>query len=108
MVVGDPDCPLFTLCFSLTRQEPSYTGQMCGRFAMRFTGPDRIRNLSLDESVLIKAELSSRYNIAPSQPIGALRHTRHQCLQLDSLRWGLVPHWSKGPGQRIILLRRTL
>ena len=71
--------------FSLALLEPSYNGHMCGRFAVRFTGSDLVRYLSLDGKVLINYELSPRFNIAPSQPIGALRHTRDQSWQLDSL-----------------------
>jgi len=73
---------------------------MCGRFATRFTGSDLVRNLSGDGKLLINFEPAPRYNIAPSQAIGALRQAEDQSRQVDLLRWGLVPHWSKGPDNR--------
>jgi putative SOS response-associated peptidase YedK len=41
-------------------------------------------------------DLPISYNIAPSQPVLAIRlnpETKHR--SLDTLQWGLVPYWSK-------------
>ncbi len=73
---------------------------MCGRFAIRFTGPKLIRDLALGGEVQANAELTPRYNIAPTQTIPALRLAESLDYQLDLLRWGLVPHWSNGPDSR--------
>lgn len=73
---------------------------MCGRFATRFNGDSLIRQLPLAASLLIRAELKPRYNIAPTQAIPALRAADSATCHLDLLRWGLVPHWSKGPDSR--------
>lgn len=53
------------------------------------------------------ARLGPRYNIAPTQNISVVRNTKNipddkseiiptnQGRSLDSLRWGLIPHWTK-------------
>jgi putative SOS response-associated peptidase YedK len=53
--------------------------------------------------ILEMAEISPRYNIAPTQPIPTLRYIEGQTYHLDLMRWGLVPHWSKGPDQRFAM-----
>jgi putative SOS response-associated peptidase YedK len=65
---------------------------MCGRFALK-TPPRSIQeHFLLPETVA----LSPRYNIAPSQEIAVVRHLPGKPFrQLDMLRWGLIPHWSK-------------
>jgi putative SOS response-associated peptidase YedK len=39
--------------------------------------------------------LVPRYNIAPSQPIAAVRQFERASRELVMLHWGLVPHWAK-------------
>lgn len=48
----------------------------------------------LGESV----ELRRRFNICPDDEIVAVTTTKDGQPRGDLLRWGLVPHWSKGPG----------
>ena len=65
---------------------------MCGRFALK-TPPRSIQeHFHLPEAV----DLAPRYNIAPSQPVAVVRHPPgNNLLQLNMLRWGLIPHWAK-------------
>jgi len=77
---------------------------MCGRFTL--FEADKI--LSKEFGVSGVPPLSPRYNIAPSQPIAAVRppHTGSG-RELALLRWGLIPSWSKDPaiGNRLINAR---
>jgi len=75
---------------------------MCGRFTLT-TPADAIADLF---ALAVVPELSPRYNIAPSQPVAAVRE-RDGERRLDLLRWGLVPSWAKDPaiGNRMINAR---
>ena len=64
---------------------------MCGRF---------VRFISLDQFIKHFGfkpldELPERYNIAPSEQVPAIRKGPDGARQLNLLRWGLVPQWSK-------------
>jgi len=65
---------------------------MCGRFALRIPPKSIQQHYDLPEI----GELPPRYNIAPSQAVAVIRQMPGKSLlQLDLLRWGLVPHWAK-------------
>jgi GTP diphosphokinase / guanosine-3',5'-bis(diphosphate) 3'-diphosphatase len=51
-------------------------------------------------------EMPPRYNIAPTQPVAAIRRTEEGRV-LDLLHWGLIPSWAKDPaiGNRMINAR---
>ncbi len=51
--------------------------------------------------------LEPRYNIAPTQPVAAIRTDQAGRRKLAMLRWGLVPHWAKdiSIGNRLINAR---
>jgi len=77
---------------------------MCGRFTLFES--DKI--LSKEFGVSGFPPLSPRYNIAPSQPVAAVRAARAGAgRELALLRWGLIPSWSKDPaiGNRLINAR---
>jgi putative SOS response-associated peptidase YedK len=77
---------------------------MCGRFTL--FEADKI--LSKEFGVSDIPTLSPRYNIAPSQPVTAVRATSTGSgRELALLRWGLIPSWSKDPaiGNRLINAR---
>src|SRR5215469_6989536 len=39
-----------------------------------------------------------RYNIAPAQPVPVVRqHPKEPIRTMSLMRWGLIPHWAKGP-----------
>jgi putative SOS response-associated peptidase YedK len=77
---------------------------MCGRFTL--FEADKI--LSKEFGISGIPPLSSRYNIAPSQPVAAVRTTAAASgREIAFLRWGLIPSWSKDPaiGNRLINAR---
>jgi putative SOS response-associated peptidase YedK len=50
----------------------------------------------LFELAQVPAELPKSYNIAPTSPVAVVRVDRDGQRRLDQVRWGLVPHWTKG------------
>ena len=68
---------------------------MCGRFSQ--TAPPEI----IAEQFGVKEPLplfQPRYNIAPSQPVVAIRIEPDTAMRrLAQLRWGLIPSWAKDP-----------
>ncbi len=67
---------------------------MCGRYTLATPNPAQLRSrFALGESL----ELRRRFNVAPGDHVAAV-------VQRDGephgalLRWGLVPHWAKDPG----------
>ncbi len=77
---------------------------MCGRFTL--FEPDKV--LAKEFGVSGVPKLSPRYNIAPSQPVAAVRAMPvGNGRELALLRWGLIPSWSKDPsiGNRLINAR---
>ncbi len=82
---------------------------MCGRFTLRTPAAAVARQFGLLEV----PPLEARYNVAPSQPVAAVRMTPEAQpgepprRQLTWLRWGLVPGWAKDPalGNRLINAR---
>jgi putative SOS response-associated peptidase YedK len=76
---------------------------VCGRFA--FYSPAEATAALFDAG---NAEtIESRYNIAPTQEIAAIRHDADGKSELAFLRWGLVPFWAKEAsiGNRMINAR---
>jgi putative SOS response-associated peptidase YedK len=77
---------------------------MCGRFTLFEAG----KILSKEFGVSSVPPLSPRYNIAPSQPVPAVRASpTGSGREIALLRWGLIPSWSKDPaiGNRLINAR---
>jgi putative SOS response-associated peptidase YedK len=75
---------------------------MCGRYTITVQ-PELLAERF---NASLPPELSEpRYNAAPSQPLPVILNENEQQIQL--LRWGLVPHWSKTPdtGYRMINAR---
>ena len=67
---------------------------MCGRITFRASGKDLATLFDLIEPPDL--ELEPRYNVAPTQPVVAVREAANGAgRELVRLRWGLVPHWSK-------------
>ena len=65
---------------------------MCGRFAL----VTEKRVLELLFEIELMEEITSRYNIAPSEMLLALRCSPHSGQkELIRLQWGLVPSWAK-------------
>ena len=78
-----------------------YNGAMCGRYALRTSVPELARRLGVEPCTLPAgaANTPARYNIAPTQPVLALR-VDDGARRLEAMRWGLVPSWSQGPDAR--------
>jgi putative SOS response-associated peptidase YedK len=73
---------------------------MCGRFSL-FTAPSDLAEwLGLPEV----PDLPPRYNVAPNQPVAAVRAGPGGGRELVRLRWGLVPPWSADPGAGPLLI----
>ncbi|MGH7169928.1 MAG: SOS response-associated peptidase [Gemmataceae bacterium] len=75
---------------------------MCGRFALFASGDEVAKRFQLPETPLFEP----RYNIAPTQPVAAVRSTAAG-RELKLLRWGLIPSWASDPtiGNRLINAR---
>jgi len=65
---------------------------MCGRFSMAIDSDDLQTAMALGQ---MPDDWKRRYNIAPSQPVAAVRDP--EARQVEWLRWGLVPFWAKDP-----------
>lgn len=65
---------------------------MCGRFTLQ-TPTTTIR--SLFPGLHLPADITPRYNIAPTQQIFCVRQNDERENELAALRWGLIPSWAK-------------
>lgn len=76
---------------------------MCGRFA--FYAPREAVQAIF--GVEFSPPLEPRYNIAPTQLVGAVRHDADGAAEGVRLQWGLVPFWAKDAaiGNRMINAR---
>ena len=76
---------------------------MCGRFALLAPGPTIAEQFGVE----VTHEIVPRYNIAPTQPVAAVRLNQRGARELTYFRWGLIPSWAKDPaiGSRMINAR---
>lgn len=77
---------------------------MCGRFALFADG----QAIAEQFDVVVDHQLAPRYNIAPTQPVAAVRlDERSGERELTYFQWGLIPSWAKDPaiGSRMINAR---
>jgi putative SOS response-associated peptidase YedK len=77
---------------------------MCGRFAFHSPHDTVLQLFLLPEDT---PQLEPRWNIAPTQPVAAIRAASSGGRELVMLHWGLVPSWAKerSIGQRLINAR---
>src|SRR5919201_4980339 len=70
---------------------------MCGRFTLTDPDPARLRaRFELGESAELSEGEKPRYNIAPTDPVLAIRRGERDERELGGLRWGLVPgRWAE-------------
>jgi putative SOS response-associated peptidase YedK len=73
---------------------------MCGRF-VQYSDPEIYASRYALDRV---CEAAPRYNLAPTQPVLAVRVGGDDCRELVPLRWGLIPGWSKGPDSRYSMI----
>lgn len=78
---------------------------MCGRYTLTDPDPRRLRaRFDLDESVEIDER--PRFNIAPTDPVLAIRRPERGGRELGRLRWGLLPgRWAQRSGRPLINAR---
>jgi putative SOS response-associated peptidase YedK len=81
---------------------------MCGRFSLRARLAELLAEFALDEQQA--PPLAPRYNIAPSQPVFAVRERPGAAPAMREavwLRWGLIPSWASDAaiGNRMINAR---
>ena len=77
---------------------------MCGRTALTASPADLREAFGLDDV----PQLGAHYNVPPSSPVAVVRVMRGSSgRKLETLRWGLVPHWAKDPkiGNKLALAR---
>ena len=65
---------------------------MCGRYSLASNTEDLTEHFELQTAYTLKP----RYNISPSQNCPVITQNKDKTRKLRSMRWGLVPHWSKG------------
>src|SRR5436189_3646255 len=80
---------------------------MCGRYTLSNPDPAVLRaRFGLAESVKVEAE--PRYNIAPTDPVVAIRRREDGARDAGMLRWGLVPgRWAERKGERPLINARA-
>ena len=66
---------------------------ICGRFIQYASGDQLAERFYLP----VAPDLISRYNVAPSQPVGVIRIAAEGRREWVALRWGLIPTWSPEP-----------
>jgi putative SOS response-associated peptidase YedK len=78
---------------------------MCGRYTLTNPDPARIRaRFGLDESAQLEEE--ARFNIAPTDPVLAIRRGESGRREPGRLRWGLLPgRWAERSGPPLINAR---
>lgn len=76
---------------------------MCGRFALAATGEEVAEHYQLPEVPFVVP----RYNIAPTQPVAAVRLSGSGAREMTFFQWGLIPSWAKDPsmGSKMINAR---
>jgi len=81
---------------------------MCGRYTLTNPDPARLRaRFDILESADEALPAEPRYNIAPTDPVPAIRR-RAEGRELGRLRWGLLPGvWATKKGQRPLINARA-
>ena len=85
----------------------SHLRHMCGRYTLTNPDPLTLRaRFDILESVEVKDE--PRFNIAPTDPVLAVRRMEDGARDLGRLRWGLVPgRWAEKRGGRPLINARA-
>ena len=86
---------------------PPPASSMCGRYTLTNPDPMRLRaRFDILESV--EGDDPPRYNIAPTDPVFAVRRREDGSRDLGRLRWGLVPgRWAEKKGGRPLINARA-
>jgi putative SOS response-associated peptidase YedK len=70
---------------------------MCGRFTLQTPVPDLIEIFQIDH--VRAAPSAPRFNVAPSETVAVVRRQPEGGRELDTLRWGLIPSWTRDAGE---------
>lgn len=80
---------------------------MCGRFTLTRTDPGRLAS-RFDLPSDFEIDERPRFNIAPTDPVLAIRRSEQAKREAGRLRWGLVPgRWAQKSGQRPLINARV-
>jgi putative SOS response-associated peptidase YedK len=80
---------------------------MCGRFTLTDPSPRRLTS-RFDLDGTFEIDERPRFNIAPTDPVIAIRRSEEARNQAGRLRWGLLPgRWAEKPGQRPLINARA-
>ena len=76
---------------------------MCGRFTLTVNPDELQQQFGLSQPP--PAQLTPRFNIAPSQAVAVVANQPERVL--DLFKWGLIPSWAKDPkiGNKLINAR---
>ena len=77
---------------------------MCGRYALRSSLPEIARIFGMETSVSAPSNDPPRYNIAPTQSVPVFRVDKLGACLAQSMRWGLIPSWTKEPNSRYLMI----
>lgn len=84
---------------------------MCGRYSLSSPDADLLsRRFELREAAAaeVARDEGPRYNIAPTDPVLAVRRSPQEENELGRLRWGLVPgRWAQQGGERPLINARA-
>lgn len=75
------------------RDSATYSVFVCGRFSITGDIDFYADYFGVDE--VVTGALEPNWNVAPTDPVYVIAE-REGIRRLDSMRWGLVPHWAKG------------
>jgi putative SOS response-associated peptidase YedK len=80
---------------------------MCGRYTL--TDPDpRLLRFRFDLSESAEIEQEPRFNVAPTDPVLAVRRQEDGSREPGRLRWGLIPHYADPEGfERLLINARA-
>jgi putative SOS response-associated peptidase YedK len=74
---------------------------VCGRYTLATPDPAQLRDrFPIGEAV----DVQRRFNVAPADDVLAVTTDRDGNPRGELLRWGLVPSWSGGPGDRLKMI----
>ncbi|MGI8632263.1 MAG: SOS response-associated peptidase [Solirubrobacterales bacterium] len=79
---------------------------MCGRYTLTDPNPLRVAGRFGLEAAEVP-EVDGRYNVAPTDTVLAIRDRPDAGRGAGMLRWGLVPHFSDGPGGKPLINARA-
>src|SRR5690348_14322906 len=67
---------------------------MCGRYRLTRDGKQIVEDFAVEDNM--EVEWAPRYNIAPTDPVPAIRQDpKNPVRHCTLMRWGLIPFWTK-------------